>query len=452
MLRPGITVLPMVLILATVDSTAQEGSYSWFACLLGDPTLYGAYTDGAHFGGPFRANGPVRVVSSSPGRDDDPYFHHFTLSSDYYVCDWGSSQATTPHPEGTELWIEPYEMMQQGPPWFELGADEIPFGSDQVDWQSTREAAMSGGMFFDGTDYPELPDGTRIIVGADSLWVKTSVGAPVLAYCFDSLVTERVVWVENGPSDQLWIKGDPMAAVIDSMGVDSLLTIGCRGDIWAYGPLLAELPDDTSYCSENLLGLLSVYGDFVLADDPDDDGQPDWPCPFDIDMGAFGGQSVSYWASVMCLDGKVCSETFYEPVPSSDFNLLGGVQIDHMGFTCTGNGGLEFHLFYNEALFSESPPWYPSYEVQGVAESASGLAAERRLEASSNPFAGSVTVSLPWGRSCRISVFDTAGRLVETASATESWTWNAHGLPAGMYVVRAMAAGETASAKVLLLR
>lgn len=72
-----------ILALAAADSLAQEGSFSWFACFLGNPTLDGAYADGYHFGGPFRANGPVRVLSSSPGRDNDPYFYHFTLSSDY---------------------------------------------------------------------------------------------------------------------------------------------------------------------------------------------------------------------------------------------------------------------------------------------------------------------------------------------------------------------------------
>lgn len=322
-------------------------------------------------------------------------------------------------------------MMQQGPPWFELGAEEIPFGPDQVNWTEIRNAAQGGGLYLE-----EVANGARILLGSDSLYLKETMGGEVQEFCLSTL-DEPVVWIENQPDDVVYIKGYP-----GREGLGRPLMVGMQGSVYLMGPqVYAE-------GSGAMLGLLAVHGQGVIADDPDDNSGYDWSSPWDIET----MEDFTFSCSMMLLSGEFRAERYWEPSPQVELDLYGGVQIDHWGFTCTQYSGYDADVVYDERLFDESPPWYPSYEVQGVAESGSGIAAERRLEASSNPFAGSVTVSLPWGRSCRISVFDTAGRLVETASATESWTWNAHGLPAGMYVVRATAAGETASAKLLLLR
>ena len=142
--RPFPLLLTALLAVSAAGST--ETSYARYACFLASPSLDGAWTDGTLFEGPFRANGPVRLHSSSPGRDNDPWFYSFALSSDYYVWGWGSAQSTAPHPTGSELWIEPYEQMQQGPPWFVLGAPELPFGTEEVDWMVVRSAAEQWGL------------------------------------------------------------------------------------------------------------------------------------------------------------------------------------------------------------------------------------------------------------------------------------------------------------------
>ncbi len=78
---------------------AQEGSYSYYCSFSHEPTIDGYYSDSLVINGPFRANGPIWLYSKTPGR----------------------LPATEPH--CGDLWIEPYEFMVQGPPWFTLGAE-----------------------------------------------------------------------------------------------------------------------------------------------------------------------------------------------------------------------------------------------------------------------------------------------------------------------------------------
>ncbi len=342
-----------------METAVMPENFARFACFLDEPDITGAYADGYRFDGPFFANDPVRVVSNSPGRNNDPWFYSFQLTSDYYVAGWGSTHATTPHPL-TDLYLEPYERMLLGPPYFELGAEPIPFGPTEVNWQAARDAAQSGGIYFDGSLYPDLPDGTRMIVGADSIWARTPGGAEY-SYCIaDTALDNRVIWVENGAGEQLWIKGDPDAEFIDTLGVDSLLTIGCNGDIWPYGPLWYANEDMDDPDNKCMLGLITVYGDLVMADDPDDNGMGDWATPYNIDMGLPAGtRSVTYDAVVMALSGEFRAEKYWEPSPMSDFNLVGGYIVNNEGYTTTSGAGLNSVIHYDTRLMTMHPPYFP---------------------------------------------------------------------------------------------
>ncbi|MGM0627232.1 MAG: hypothetical protein ACQETZ_03635 [Candidatus Fermentibacterota bacterium] len=345
-----------------METAVMPENFARFACFLDEPDLSGAYADGYRFDGPFFANDPVRVVSNSPGRNNDPWFYSFQLTSDYYVAGWGSTHATTPHPL-SDLYLEPYERMLLGPPYFELGAEPIPFGPSEVKWQAARDAAQSGGIFFDGSLYPSLPSGTRMIVGSDSIWARTPGGTEYSYFIADTALAKRVIWVENGPGDQLWIKGDPTAAVIDSLGVDSLLTIGCNGDIWFYGPLLYANDDMDDPENKCMLGLISIYGDLVMADDPDDNSGIDWASPFHIEMGVgtggMGGEEITYDAVVMALSGEFKAERYWEPTPMSDFNLVGGYIVNNEGYTTTSGAGLNSVIHYDTRLMTMHPPYFP---------------------------------------------------------------------------------------------
>lgn len=282
---------------------------------------------------------------------------------------------------------------------------------------ATRSAAQDGGLYLE-----DVADGARVLLGNDSLYLKESIAGEAQAFCLSTL-DEPVVWIENQPDDDLCIKGHP-----GREGLEGPLMIGTQGSIWPMGPL--------AYAegSEGMLGLLSVHGNGVIADDPDDNSVYDWPAPWDIET----MEDFTFSCSMILLSGEFRAEKYWEPSPQVELDLHGGFQIDHWGYTSLSGSGFDADVVYDERLFDESPPWYPSYEVQGVAESGAGALPECRLAASSNPFAGSVTISLPWSGACVISVYDAAGRLLERATASQRWTWQAQDRPAGVYVVRAV--------------
>ena len=400
----------LFLLLCFSSVSAQEGSYSYYNIFFASPSTDGAYCDGYYFGGPFRANGAIRLVSSSPGRDNDPYFYSFTLSSDHYLYGWGAGvQCTTPQYEN--LWIEPYEMMEQGPPWFNLGIDPLPFGADQVEWQVVRAAAMSYGLYLTSTD---VPDGSRILLEDGQISVKTDEYSAAVVYSFAGL-DEPVVWIENGVNDMFYLKGHP-----DSQGLADELTIGSIGSTYFAGPL--EYNGDTP----GMLGLISVYGDGCIADKP----SVDWDPPYEIGTDS----DLTYSASILLLDGVFEAENYTEPTPQVDFILYGGIQMQQEGYTGTMNSGFLICWDYDERLFNQSPPLYPQYEMSGVGSVDTPLSA-LGLSASCNPFSSSVSLAMT--EPGTITVYDSSGRIVDSCDTEGEWVWNGSLLPGGVYIVSA---------------
>jgi len=405
---------------------AQEGSYSYYNCFMDEPTLDGYYGDGYHFGGPYRANGPVVIYSSSPGRDNDIFFYSFTLSSDHYVYGPSGSgpHVTVPHYEN--LWIEPYENMEQGPPWFNLGVDPLPFGADQVEWQIVRAAAMNYGLYLTTA---EVPDGSRILLEDGQISVKTEEYSTPVVYLLSDLA-EPVVWIENSANDLFYLKGHP-----DSQGLSEDLTIGSQGSIYFAGPL--EYNGD----SPGMLGLVSVFGDGVIADKPDSD----WDPPFHIET----EESFVYSASLLLLEGELVAENYSQPRPAVNFTMYGGMQLQAEGYTSSGIGGFNIFPEYDERLFNQSPPWYPQYEMSGI-ETAGTLLPGLELSASCNPFFS--TVALTMSQAGTMSVFDSTGRIVGSCETEGDWEWNGSSLPQGVYVfVAEGVSGESSSLKLIKL-
>lgn len=418
----------LLIVLLTLSASfvlAQEGSYSYYNYFHDEPALNGFYVDGHYFGGPFRVNGPVRLYSSSPGRDNDPYFYSLTLSSDYYLYGSSTVQVSVPHYEN--LWIEPYEMMEQGAPWFNLGVDPLPFGATSVEWQTVRAAAISYGLFLTDT---EVPDGSRILIEDGQLSVKTSESSQPVVYTLSGL-SENVVWIDNSPGDKIFLKGHP-----DSQGFSEELTIGTEGDIYFAGPL------EYNGAIEGMLGLISVYGDGVIAHTP---SYTDWEVPYQIET----EESFVYSASILLLEGKLYSENYFEPNPIVDFTLYGGIQMREEGYTSTGSSGFDLNFEYDERLFNQCPPWYPQYETSSV-ESSSPYPLELEFGASCNPIFSSVSLSL--SEPGQITIFDSSGRVIESVWVNAEWFWNSSSLPSGIYVLHASGeSGTTSSMRLVKL-
>ena len=386
--------------------SAESGSYAYYCCFMNDPSLDGYYADGFVVDGPFRANGPVVIHSSTPGRDNDPWFYSITLSSDYYLYGFGSSGVPCSTAQYENLWIEPYELMQQGSPWFDLGAEPLPFGPDYVDWQSIRTAAQNGGLFL------SLQDEARVILRDSVLTVMETQFGNETVYQLSELGSPAV-WIENGPSDRVYIRGSS-----DSHCAEEI-TMGGYGDFYLSGELVCQ--------GDGMVGLVSVYGDLVIADDPET-VEPGWP-GYEIET----DESLGFQCSMMALDGRFMAESWWEPTPQAVFDVIGGMQVQEHGYTGTYVSGFHIEFSYDERLLTENPPYYPEYELSGIHDlPQTGLLPV--FSAAPNPFSSLVQFALPWQG--EIAVYDQYGRLVAGSGICSEWVFDGSFLPAGIYVAR----------------
>jgi len=412
-----------LLLSATSLLSAQEGSYSYYCYFHDDPIQSGFFTDGYYCGGPFRVNGSVILTSSSSGRNNDPYFYSFTLSSDYYIYGPSSSGPHVTVPQYDKLWIEPYEMMEQGPPWFNLGAEPLPFGADQVDWEVVKQKAANDGLYLTSA---EVPNGSRILLEDGQISIKASIGDTPVVYSLAGL-DEPVVWIENNSGENFYLKGNP-----GSQGFSESLTIGTQGTICFSGPL--EYNGDDA----GMLGIISIHGDGLIADVP----EIDWFPPYDIET----DESFVYSASILILEGQFAAENYTQPVPQVDFTLSGGIQMQSEGYTGTPTSGFNLCLEYDERLLNQSPPWYPGYDISGVEEASEP--SELILNASCNPVSSCVTITS--SEQSIFRVFSSSGRLVDSSETVTHWAWNTASLPAGVYLVNAEGEGDQTSSMRLV--
>jgi len=409
LLRKGNTcvhyfLIPAILVLGS--PRAQEGSYSYYCSFSHEPTIDGYYGDSLVINGPFRANGPIWLLSMTPGRDNDPWFQSLTLSSDHYLCGYGKLPAV--EPQCGDLWIEPYEFMVQGPPWFTLGADPLPFGPDQVDWQALRTTAMNHGLFLSES---QVPTNSRLLLQDGLLSVKASAGSDPVHYSLSGL-EEPVVWIESNPEHRFYLKGHP-----DSPGFSGTLTIGTLGHVLPSGPLLYN------HAQPGMLGIVSAYGDCSIASTL----SPYWSPPYNVDT----QYDLTFSASFLLLDGVVEAENFYNPSPQADFTILGGIQMVTEGYTGTSTRGYNLVLDYDQRLAVQSPPHYPQYALQGT-ETEHTAPVPSCLTAYPNPFTAVVTIDSEPGR---LTVFDASGRTVQSTDTDGLFVFDGSNRPAGIYVI-----------------
>lgn len=323
-----------------------------FAVFMNNPSTDGAYVDGYRFDGPFYANGPVRVVSGSITHENDPFFYSFSLTSDYYLSTWGTTQATTP--ASGNLQMRPFERLSLGAPYFELGIDSIPFGSDDLDWQGVRNAAQSGGLYL-GVPLRPIENGSRLRLQSDTLYVKLNTVTPEVGYHLGDL-ENPVVWIENGNTDRVYLRGQQYN------GLDMALTIGMNGHLYMSGSLeyANKNPEDPD--NHTLLGLMTVHGNIYMANDPLVTPEPGWEGHDIMTNGDF-----EYDAVLVALDGVLEAQKQPPTAPVDsifggpcEFMLMGGYMIDNEGITSTNTGGFDITVFFDPRLLSMHPPFFPT--------------------------------------------------------------------------------------------
>ena len=413
--------LLMLLPVMPVSVFADSGSYSDYLYLIDD---MGYFRDSTVWNGPVRSNGVLFIRSYTPGRDNDPWFYTLTtaLDSIYTILPdtFLMISSTLPHPLETNLWVEPYELMCEGPPWFNLGADTIPFGSDNVNWQNTYYAAVESGLCF-----ASPVSGTRIILESDSIHLKETFEGPVLSYCISDL-SEPVVWIDNAPGDDIYIRSIPPDS---GSGITVPLTLGCSGNIFIMGDIRYEP------LSGGMLGLITVYGDMLIADTPVyEPWEGIWAIETEKDMLCSG--------SFLIISGLFEAENPWEPHPAVDFIILGGIQLVSEYITAWVSGSSTWGYFiefdFDERLFDVSPPFYPTYDTgTGIEEDPVGLNTEPLLRVQGNPFRDNLILTITSDIAITHDVYllDLSGRVVKESSIRDTATIRTGDLPCGTYIL-----------------
>ena len=316
-----------------------------FSVFMDDPSTDGYYADGYRFDGPFYANGPICIYSSSPTHENDPFFYSLQLTSDYYVYGTGAGGSHETTPAAGNLQMQPYNRLLMGPPYFEMGADPIPFGPDELNWEGIRTAARNGGLeLIVPTD---ITDGSRMILRGDStLTIMYDEYGAETVYDLSTL-DKPAIWIEN-PGERVYLRGDT------SDPFDMALTIGMMGDLYMSGDLTYANRDLEDPDNRIILGLLSVYGDMIIADDPDSP-EPAW-AGYEINTNS----SFEYDAVLVSLDGQLKAEIYSQPATQCQFLLLGGYMIQEEGYTGTPTAGFDISVYFDPRLLTMHPPFFPT--------------------------------------------------------------------------------------------
>ena len=340
----------------------------------------GYFGDGYRFDGPFHSNSVVQLSSATIGRDQDPWFYSFATVEDHYlyrVPGTGITEvAYVPHHKN--LYMEPYEKMLIGEPFFELSVDSIPFSSDDVNWEGAYNAASSGGLVLG------LQDGSRMMLLDDTLMVLEFPADDVEKYCISDLANP-VVWIDNGSTETVYLKTEEQIPERDH-GLTVPLTIGVNGNLCVSGPILYDDIDLLNDSNDVMLGLLVKEGNFTIAVDPDMvSSMSDWVIPtdttdktWDISTCQFDyTDGIQVDAVIMVLDGRFQLENV-SPLniswwsnPAIDFEIVGGYIVNEEYVTTwvvgTETYGYLTFVTYDPRLMSMHPPYFPQTGIWDTA-------------------------------------------------------------------------------------
>ena len=99
--------------------------------------------------------------------------------------------------------------------------------------------------------------------------------------------------------------------------------------------------------------------------------------------------------------------------------------------------------------------WIARETLTGISEGQSGTISDLNLIAAPNPFYGALEVTVnSYESPVLIDIYDTSGHRVHSGSTDVNgiYSWDAQGMPAGVYLIRAIQDTEFIDSKVLLIR
>jgi hypothetical protein len=304
---------------------------SRYALLVNDRIPAGILLDGAVFDGPVHGNGTVEFSSQSPDSLEDPYVASVSTSQEeFYFTGYGYSDL--PHPDGSAIWVRPYDSHLQGSPYWVPGADSIDFQELDLWFRQLQTAAASQG---------------------------TMVYAPARVLLYDGMLLSRQM--PEGATDTLMLAGKDLVYVQGGVGPVYFKTVGSITEaltIVFSGPV--NIAGQIQGPSSETVGPLAVVtlSDFVIAEEPEHQSEQDWPSPWDVQTGS----DIHVNAVLAAPSGGLRAEDPGWPNPCGRFTVFGGMILDHLGLTGIGGNGYEVFVAWEQNLTSMHPPHFPALD------------------------------------------------------------------------------------------
>ena len=301
---------------------------SRYAYLINHGIPAGMLCDGAFIDGPMHSNGTISFSSSSPDSSGDPFVASVSTSLDnFYFASGGYSDV--PHPEGSNIWVRPYNRHIQGTPYWETGADSLDFDL-MFTWfrELQDEAAAQGGIIYNAS---------RIIIRDNMLLIKNGIDDPV-----DTLITTG--------KDLLYFVGARPVYIKSQGSPDNVFTFVSTGSIYISGSIQGPSNPDA--------GIISIVSlkDIVIAEDPGFSGGSDWPNPWKIETDG----NLQLDCVLAAPKGCIRAENPGIPDPALRFTIHGGTILDDFGLVGIAGRGYQLRVAWNQALTNLHPPHYPS--------------------------------------------------------------------------------------------
>ncbi len=334
-----------------MESIIMPENLARFSVFQDNPSLNGYYPDGYRFDGPFYSNGPTIIFSESVTHENDVFFYSYNSTSPYWIYGKNQHGSHETTPAAGNLEMRPYHRLNLGAPYFELNVDTIAFGAAELNWQGVESAAISGGLHL---SLAQVPHNSRLVLSGTSLFVRRNATEAPVEYDLSSL-ENPVVWIDNNWTDRIYLRGD----MTTGAGFDMELTLGCKGPVFMSGSLVYNNQDLEDPDNTNLLGIMTVYGDMIIADAPDILPDPLWNGYGERwQIGTAG--TVTYSAVLVALEGEIKAEDAEQPVGFHEFQVIGGYMCQAEGWTNTSSAGFLMVVYFDPRLLFMHPPFFPT--------------------------------------------------------------------------------------------
>ena len=111
----------------TVVARYVPDTPSRYAFLVDESIPAGIFTDGREIDGPVHCNGTIEFSSATPDSANDPFAREISTTTEggFYFSGFGYSES--PHPEGSNTWVQPFASHRGGSPSWNTDAQIIDF-------------------------------------------------------------------------------------------------------------------------------------------------------------------------------------------------------------------------------------------------------------------------------------------------------------------------------------